>query len=185
MRILRNSIHQSGFALIALAAYAGLSACIIGSNEALPPKPDAKIVDAKPPADAPPDAFICEPPINNVGNGHHLPGENCLACHDGNSANGAPKFTVAGTLYNGPSGAAPVPNTAVVVIDSTGRRIVMPTQQNGNFYTSAELTFPVTTLASQCPKTKTMQGGATGNCNARGCHAAGDPSGRIYLQVGL
>ncbi len=150
-----------------------LSACIIGAGGDPP-----AAVDARP--DAP---KTCENAVATVGDGKHFPGENCLACHDSNLSDGAPEFSLGGTLYNGPSGLRPVPNATIIVIDANNRQFLLPTQQNGNFFSAATMAFPVRVSASQCPKTKPMLGLSAGNCNAGGCHAKGDPAGRIYLQV--
>ncbi len=156
-------------AIVALS----LSACIIGAGGDPPAATDAR-------PDAP---KICENAVANVGDGHHFPGENCLACHDSSLSDGAPEFSLAGTLYNGPSGLLPVPNATIIVIDANNRQFLLPTQQNGNFFTTAPIAFPVRVSASQCPKTKPMLGLSAGNCNAGGCHAKGDPAGRVYLQL--
>jgi hypothetical protein len=146
--------------------------CIIGGNGS-----------ATPTVDAAPDAGrTCEPPVQNVGDGHHFPGENCLGCHDDNLSDGAPAFTLGGTLYNGPSGVKPTPNATIIVVDAANRKYFLPTQQNGNFYSSAAMVFPVTVSASQCPKTKPMVALSVGNCNSGSCHGAGSPTGRVYLQ---
>jgi hypothetical protein len=135
------------------------------------------------PPDASPDAKTCEQAVTDVGNGKHFAGENCMDCHDDNTADGAPTFTIGGTLYNGPSGVEPVPNATILIIDADGREFRLPTQQNGNFYTSAPVKLPVRSAASQCPKTKPMLAVSLGNCNSAGCHSKTGGAGRVYLQV--
>ena len=55
--------------------------------------------------------------------------------------------------------------------------IDMVTMQNGNFWTSTALAFPVTVLASDCPSAVKMNAGAAnGHCNANGCHPGGTSS---------
>ncbi len=148
------------------------SACKIGSDGAAPTQPDAR-PDAAP---------LCEPAIATVGDGHHFPGENCLACHDAELSDGAPEFTVGGTLYNGPSGNKPVANAAIIIVDADNRRFVLPSQLNGNFFSAAKMALPLKVSASQCPQTRPMNAPSVGNCNASGCHAKADPAGRVYLQ---
>src|SRR4051812_6334060 len=61
-------------------------------------------IDATPDGsvDAVPDAFICDPVSNSSPDGHHNPGQSCVAagCHlTGQTGTNAPAFTYAGTLF--------------------------------------------------------------------------------------
>jgi hypothetical protein len=133
--------------------------------------------------DAAPDAWTCDPGVANVtADGHHNPGLDCLGCHDDNTADGAPKFTAAGTLYDGPSGNSPLVGATIIVSDALDHEYRMVSQQNGNFYMSADVVFPLRSKVTQCPSTHSMQGFSVGSCNQGGCHGAGDPQGRVYLQ---
>jgi hypothetical protein len=164
-----NRVNHTAITLSSLLTSMTVFACTNGDARPLAIPPDGRPPDAM---IAPPDAKkTCEVPVTNVGDGHHYAGENCMDCHNGDSANGAPKFTVAGTLYNGPSGVKPVPNATVTLIDAMGREFRLPTQQNGNFWTSADVALPVTSAASSCPKTKPMVSPSLGNCNSSGCHS--------------
>lgn len=116
-----------------------------------------------------------------------------MACHATGVEN-ARIFTIAGTLYDGPSGNNPVSGATIYVHDANGAEIRMATAVNGNFFTSATVALPLMggemtgSKATECPKTRTMQGTALGGCNAQGCHAAAqsgtaNTQGRIYLQL--
>jgi hypothetical protein len=112
----------------------------------------------------------------NLGNGHHNPGQDCMnGCHNHG-------FTLSGTLYNA-AGTAAAPGASITVKDASGATFDMVAQQNGNFYTSQAIAFPITVYASQCPASTPMSGSvATGNggCNKSGCHATG-AQGHIHL----
>jgi hypothetical protein len=118
----------------------------------------------------------CVPAVSGVGSGHHNPGQTCIACHAGNSG---PDFTVAGTLYDSANGAAPLAGGTITVTDANGAVTTIVSQTNGNFYSSAPLTFPIRIEASRCPDTSAMSStAAAGDCNSGGCHGAAN---RIHL----
>lgn len=127
-------------------------------------------------ADGP--SVTCEPAATNLPNGEHRPGEACLGCHNGN---GAPRFTVAGTVYASAQGGAAVPGATIVVTDAGGVVTRLVTASNGNFYSNRTFAFPVQVSASKCPDTRPMIGAVAstgGDCNT--CHQTAT-SGRIYL----
>ena len=164
-----------------LAMLVLLGACNIGINGS----PDIPID-----APAPDAAFVCDNATTPgtggpVGEPNHNVGQDCLGCHDDNLSDGAPTFSIGGTLYDGPSGNNPVAGAVIVVQDSTGAKIQLSTAANGNFFAIGAVQLPVRVLATQCPKTRTMQESATGSCNQAGCHGAADTQGRVYLQVNL
>ncbi|HUJ58620.1 MAG TPA: hypothetical protein VLX92_09010, partial [Kofleriaceae bacterium] len=77
----------------------------------------------------------------------------------------------------------PVAGATITVVDANSHSIDLITQQNGNFYTSTSIAYPVTLYASACPTVQMMtapmtQG--TGGCNQTGCHTAA-ATGRIHL----
>jgi hypothetical protein len=156
------------FASLTLAA-----ACVapelpdVGGDEpdAIPPPPDARL--------------DCEPQHATVGSGYHNPGQNCLECHNGQQA-GAPIFTLGGTAYADEDGTIPLVGATVIVIDGDGNVVKLPTQQNGNFYTSAQLSPPYVTAVSQCPDNVPMiTNFSDGDCNS--CHGAVGSPGRVYF----
>ncbi len=178
--------------VLALVVVLGVGSCTVGSS---PPPGGGQQVDAPAgsaidapaaPTDAtlvgdggtPDGGFACRNAVAAVGNGHHNPGMNCFAaCHNHG-------FTVAGTLYTTAAGTAPLAGATITVTDAAGRAVDIVSQSNGNFYTSAAVTFPVTAHASQCPSIQMMgaQVAATGaGCNQAGCHAAAGGAGRIHL----
>jgi hypothetical protein len=182
-----------------------LAACNIGTPG------DAVIADAPPPPiDAAPVCLNAVSPApggpitNNAGDGGgsncsagsgsgqagsaacvHQVGNDCLGCHGaGNQTDGAPLFSIAGTLYDGANGANPVPGATIVVVDATGATLNLSTATNGNFFTGAPVQLPVTVKVSQCPGTHTMQETTTGSCNSANCHDAASVNGRVYLVPG-
>src|SRR5882724_2348069 len=85
-----------------------------------------------------------------VGDGHHNAGQDCMnGCH-------AHGFTFAGTLYNNITGGTAVIGAHIVVTDANNQKIDIFSQQNGNFYTSATVAFPLTVLATSCPNIQHM-----------------------------
>jgi hypothetical protein len=131
-----------------------------------------KMVDAA--IDAPklmwPDAAMgsgtnlpCKNPATPPGNGHHNTGKSCFqACHNHG-------FTLAGTLYTNATGNTGFDGATITITDSNNKTIDVVTHQNGNFYTSEALAFPVLVLASSCPSAVQMTlASATGDCNS--CH---------------
>jgi hypothetical protein len=158
-----------------------LAACDIGT----PGNPDLPI-DAPPPI----DAYVCDPSVTPgtggpVNEPNHNVGQACLQCHDDNLSDGAPTFSIGGTLYDGPSGNNPVAGATIIVEDASGAVVKLSTAANGNFYAGGALTLPVHVKATQCPKTRTMQQQSVGDCNQGGCHGPGDTQGRVFLQVNL
>lgn len=102
---------------------------------------------------------------SNVGTGQTgplmLPGQDCLACHDGAQAL---RWTVAGTWSRA--------GATVTLADSRGRTVTLTTNQVGNFYTSQALAFPLTARVGgqQMPDPVTY-----GGCNR--CHGSGGGGG--------
>jgi hypothetical protein len=117
----------------------------------------------------------CEGVQQTQDSGHHNPGLDCLTCHNGQMPT-APLFKVAGTLYNG---GAPVIGGTIRVHTADGQTLKLVSTQNGNFYTSMAVQFPITVEASACPDTQVMPDPITGSsvsCN--NCH---DAAQRIHL----
>jgi hypothetical protein len=124
------------------------------------------------------DASNCKQPVTaNLTSGHHNAGQDCMnGCHNHG-------FTLAGTLFASSAGGTPVVGGTVTVTDSAGKTFDMVSQQNGNFYTSNAITFPITIVGSRCPDTQMMASQVTagnGGCNKTGCHTAG-AQGYIHL----
>jgi hypothetical protein len=124
---------------------------------------------------------VCKNTVVAVGNGNHNPGQDCISagCH---AAGGeGPTFTVAGTVYTDALGTAPQIGATITLRDSLGITLDLATQQNGNFYSTAQLTPPLTVYASECPSIMHMPTTTTGTCNTGGCHDGVAATGRIYL----
>lgn len=150
------------FALLVSMLFAFV-ACIGSLEEKYPVGQDPDAPDAAPAA----CDELATPP-----NGHHNEGQACLGCHTG--AGGIPAFTVGGTLYSDAAGTAPVAGATIHLVDANQNDVTIVTADNGNFWTTQTLVFPVTTHASLCPDTARMftpldQTG--GDCNSSGCHA--------------
>lgn len=125
-------------------------------------------------------AQACQTEVAQVESGEHNPGQPCQLCHG--AGGDAPRFTLGGTLYTSSAGTAELPGGTIVVIDANDVVHALPSAQNGNFWTTEAITFPVKTHASLCPDTRPMISPVTdGDCNAGGCHDSAAPSGRIHL----
>ncbi len=177
--------------LAVLASLMALQACDpgvyepgVGDDDAPPETPDAALGSGAM-ADGGtlgPDAaaLACETGIAQVESGEHNPGQPCQLCHG--AGGDAPRFTLGGTLYTSSAGTARLPGATIVVIDANNVVHKLPSAQNGNFWTTEAITFPVTVHASLCPDTRPMISPvADGDCNAGGCHDSAAPSGRIHL----
>jgi cytochrome c5 len=170
-------------ALAALTATALAGACDPGVYEA--PEIDAA-VGGNPDAavGGNPDAAgsACEEPSTLGLDGHHLAGNACQSCHY-TGANGAPQFTLAGTLYNNSTGATGVPNATIIVTDANNVEHKIITGTFGNFWSRENLVYPIKVSASLCPTSLPMVStvAGPGDCNSSGCHAQGAPSGRVHL----
>jgi hypothetical protein len=160
-----------------------LAACDVGSVD--PGDDVGGNPDSRPPPGSP-DATItqqgvCKNTVVGVGNGNHNPGQDCISagCHA--LGGEGPTFSVAGTVYTDALGTAPQVGATITVRDSLGIEINLATQTNGNFYSAAQLTPPLTTYVSECPGIIHMVATTTGTCNTGGCHDGVAATGRIYL----
>lgn len=78
-------------------------------------------------------------------------------------------FTLAGTLFASASGRGRAKGATLRIEDSAGRKLALVTADDGNFWTDAELVFPLRVGATACPNTVAMVEPATdGDCNV--CH---------------
>jgi hypothetical protein len=120
--------------------------------------------------------FPCKNLAAANGDGHHNPGQDCLnGCHNHG-------FTLAGTLYEA-GGVTALAGGTVSVKDANGARFDMVAAQNGNFYTSQTIAFPISVYASSCPTSTPMTAAVVtgdGGCNKSGCHASG-AQGHVHL----
>ena len=106
-------------------------------------------------------------------------GQACMGCHSGANPSAGINMTLAGTMYTSATSTTPVVGATIKVTGANGTTITMVTGSNGDFYSTAAITFPATVMASKCPNTQTMPAQATsGNCNQSGCHTSGM---RIHL----
>lgn len=147
---------------------------IAGCSGVLHEKPNGIEVDAGAIDEIP--APACAPAVASPGTGHHNPGEDCLMCHYQGGADMAPPFTFAGTLFDSSGGSAPVAGTTIHLIDAVGNQSIVVSEDNGNFYSTDLLVYPVRAFTSLCPDVARMVaplGEADGSCNRSGCHTSG------------
>jgi hypothetical protein len=123
------------------------------------------------------ESAACIDEVSSAGSGNHNAGQDCLSCHSTFAAD--KRWTVAGTLYSDKSGGSVVSGATIEITDADDKVIRLHTADNGNFYTTKAVTFPLKVRASQCPSNAEMPtSAATGSCNTSSCH---DSSQRIHL----
>lgn len=167
---------------------AGMAAGSCVADGGVPPPPP----DAGPPP--PPDPLNAAPTCTSNtywaggtrGSTDMEPGHACISCH---SQQGAPTFTVAGTVF--PTGhepddcnGSPAGGAVVTVTDAKGATATFTASTvSGNFHGSSQLTFPITATVTFKGRTRAMSTAvATGDCNS--CHTQGGASaapGRVTL----
>lgn len=160
----------------------GIAGCVVGDTTPWAPAADASVGQADSDPGSPDSALqqACEPAATILPAGNHNAGQACLTCHVLGNADGAPPFSLAGTLYDSAAGTAPLAAGTIVVTDANGVTLKLATATNGNFYTSATIAWPVTVKASKCPDEVPMGSQpAVGDCN--GCHTGIAAQGRIHL----
>ena len=107
---------------------------------------------------------------DNLADGHHNPGQNCITCHNGNIAN-APKYYISGTLYDSVTGGAAYAGGTITWTDKNGLKGQATVMANGNFYVEDAVVFPIQVKTTSCPTTTPMVGAVLdgqGSCNS--CH---------------
>jgi hypothetical protein len=110
----------------------------------------------------------CYEAVASPGSGQHHAGDDCMQCHD---ATPGSKWTVSGTLFIGGSAKA---GATIEVVDCTGKKLELRTYENGNFYTTQAVGFPLKVRASKCPANAVMDAEVSnGSCNASSCHKGG------------
>ena len=118
-------------------------------------------------------ALACDKLQSTAGlstpSGRHNAGQECQGCHAGG---GAPTFTLGGTLYSAASGGAAVAGATINVTDAAGKQVKIISAQNGNFWTTTPLTFPIKVDASLCPATLPMNATVGGNGACNNCHGS-------------
>jgi cytochrome c5 len=181
--MLRRTLHLLTTAALAVTTATAIGACDPGVYEL--PEADASTGGGTPdapvanPADA---ASTCEQPSTLGLDGHHLAGNACQTCHY-TGANGAPQFTLAGTLYGASTGGTGVVGATIIVKDANNMEHKIITGSFGNFWSRETMAYPIHVTASSCPDSKPMftEVPAHGDCNSAGCHTPDAPSGRIHL----
>jgi hypothetical protein len=148
-----------------------LASCVGQVGPSGEPIDDDPPVDEPPPDDLPPPPPAGPPCVNAVADpalipdGHHFPGQDCMgSCHDHG-------FTLGGTLLK--KNLSVYPGGIVTVVDKNLKRVDITAGNNGNFYTSEPLVFPITTYASACPDVAPMISEVKegeGGCAKSGCH---------------
>ena len=121
----------------------------------------------------------------HVAGGTPNQGQICLVsgCHLAASLGaGANPFAFAGTLYTTAAGTTIATGATVKVAFGT-TTLTATTDADGNFTVLGTLTFPATSLATECPSLKPMVaslGTGGGNCN--NCHRLGGTTSPMFLQ---
>lgn len=111
----------------------------------------------------------CLPAVASPGTGEHHPGESCAQCHD-SMPNAA--WTVSGTVFG--SGGVGVAGATIEVVDASGKKLLLVTGDNGNFYSSSAVQMPLTVRSSKCPSDSAMAAKVNaGSCNS--CHSSTNP----------
>jgi hypothetical protein len=117
-------------------------------------------------------AVVCDSLQSTAGlsspSGQHNAGQECQGCHA--PGGGAPTFYLAGTLYNSATGTAAVAGATINVTDANGKKVKIVSANNGNFWTTTTLAFPVKVDASLCPSTVPMVATVGGNGACNNCH---------------
>jgi hypothetical protein len=136
-----------------------------GSSDAAVPEPAS---DAG--KDAAPST--CIDGVDPQDDGHHKPGSDCMSCHA--SLNPNVRWTIAGTLYDGPSSSTAVGGAHIEIIDAKNKKVVLETASNGNFFTTDTFAFPVKVRGTACPFDLPMKAAVNeGSCNSGSCHTGG------------
>jgi hypothetical protein len=176
---------RSTVATLVLALAAGCDPGVYdpgaGDDDGVPDAAQA-LPDADPNApDAAPQQQNCEPLAQTNQSGEHNPGTACMTCHVQGGV--GPAFTLGGTLYASSQGGTPVVGGTIIVKDANNVTIKLVSAQNGNFWSTQAIAYPITVSASLCPDTIPMvsQVAAPGDCNAAGCHAQNAPFGRVHV----
>lgn len=100
--------------------------------------------------------------------GHHNAGQECQGCHA--PGGGAPTFYIGGTLYSAATGGAAVAGATIDITDAAGKKVQAISADNGNFWTTTPLTYPIKVDASLCPSTTPMTATVSGNGACNNCH---------------
>ena len=111
----------------------------------------------------------------------HNAGKNCLTsgCH----ISGENKFYIAGTIYTDPYGTAPRVSAKIKIEDVDGDNATLKSDQQGNFYTSRNMSAPFNVSATYAGREVFMPTAAPqGGCNADGCHN-GITVGRVFIST--
>jgi hypothetical protein len=112
------------------------------------------------------------------------PGQDCLRCHSEGSGQGAPPWSVAGTVFPHKQAAAGegASGVRVLVTDVRGRNVELVSNDAGNFYTDVPLEIPLHVAIEHDGQRREMPLRApSGACNA--CHSPqpiGGTEGRLY-----
>lgn len=101
----------------------------------------------------------------------HNAGRDCVACHA--TLEGSKRYVYAGTVYASAAGTATSPGVVVEITESSGTKIHITTDRNGNFYTTRGTrggTYNVTIVGN---KVGMISSASNGGCSS--CHGAAFP----------
>jgi len=111
-----------------------------------------------------------------------LPGADCTACHsDGNISNYAPKFTIAGTVFEDGDGTSGFEGATLRILDADGNTFELTSNSVGNFFTSEDISFPVNAEIEVDGNIRAMGSPIeSGACNT--CHTCDGAAGnKIFI----
>lgn len=115
--------------------------------------------------------------------GSHHTGANCLTggCH----TSGEHRFTIGGTIYSDINGTAARAGAQITVTGANNQKVVLTSDQIGNFHSSQSIPAPYTTTASYLGREVKMPAtAATGGCNDNNCHVVGyGAAGRLFIST--
>lgn len=114
--------------------------------------------------------------------GNHNAGLTCIqsGCHTQARGSLPGPMTIGGTLFTSLAGGTPVAQATIHVVDANNVDVKISTAQNGNFWSTQAIAFPIRLRASKCPNIDKAMGSSVasngGSCNF--CHGNGN---RIHL----
>ena len=172
----RNRQRWTGRPGVLLGLFAVIAGCGHGSGGT--DSSAASVTGGDGAADASSDATdvpTCDrvAPVIGRGGEFMLPGSDCLTCHRTGGA-ATTVFTVAGTVFASTSCADPLAGATVKVVDMGGVLHSLTTNEEGNFFTTETIPFPVSVSVEHGTHVAVMASAPpTGSCGH--CHTTPVP----------
>ena len=118
---------------------------------------------------------MCKAKATSPGSGHHNAGRDCMgSCHNHG-------FTAAGTIVTAAGGSSAAVGATIQITDANNHVTTIVSQNNGNFYTSTSLAYPIKLEVTECPSLTPMVQTVPSaqGCNSSSCH--GGAQGSVHL----